>query len=446
MKRVSWLARLALLWLAASSVYAQAPQVAAGSVPQVTASAEASAGEITPEQLATWGVLALLADSTWGKSSEPTSIGTLHVIDTFSWVEGRRALKIECNSFGMIDTWLLRPGKVPGELLAEVTSPLGTRSKTTWRVVDANTVASDWYKVAGKVYARAGFTLNADADKLMRLDVVSQDGSRPALQTVSEETFRLMGWSQMSGAKAAAMAQQAGATWRAQLAKAEEERKAEEARKAAERREERAALFGALATGTMQGLSQAADEYRRDRAQQDAFLADTAAQVAAIDAQRHPEQQAGTQRNADQAGQGSQVQAMDSAQHSAPRPSQQPAASTRASDDASPAAVKPLRFVLTVGLQPQAGDTTNPSCLSNVITRPGPPGWGAPGFLPTGTAEQAIQTIESLKAAFFAKCRATSGREIAGTLNHNRNQSDRDEAELDTWGRRGDGVTMVQMD
>lgn len=90
---------------------------------------------------------------------------------------------------------------------------------------------------------------------------------------------------------------------------------------------------------------------------------------------------------------------------------------------------KPLRFVLWVGLQPQVGDSSNPSCYSNVITRPGPAGWGAEN-LPTGTAEQAIAIIDAAKASFLAKCRATSGREISGIVHHERNQDERDEASL----------------
>ena len=54
----------------------------------------------------------------------------------------------------------------------------------------------------------------------------------------------------------------------------------------------------------------------------------------------------------------------------------------------SPAA-KPLRFIMTISMRNLPGDTVNPTCYSNMLTRPGPPGWGAPGFLPTGSGEQA---------------------------------------------------------
>lgn len=44
------------------------------------------------------------------------------------------------------------------------------------------------------------------------------------------------------------------------------------------------------------------------------------------------------------------------------------------------------------------------------ISRPGPPGWGAPGFLPQGSAEQAREIVYGMKSDFIARCRA-SGRE-----------------------------------
>jgi hypothetical protein len=86
---------------------------------------------------------------------------------------------------------------------------------------------------------------------------------------------------------------------------------------------------------------------------------------------------------------------------------------TAGSGASASAAAKPLRFVLTIGMRNLPGDAHNPTCYSNVVTRPGPPGWGAPGFLPTGSAEQARTEIESLKSRFIGLCRA-SGREITG--------------------------------
>ncbi len=81
------------------------------------------------------------------------------------------------------------------------------------------------------------------------------------------------------------------------------------------------------------------------------------------------------------------------------------------------AAAQPLRFVLTIGMRNLPGDTHNSTCYSNVITRSGPPGWGAAGFLPSGSAEQALQRVNSLKSRFIDECRRASGREVTSERN-----------------------------
>lgn len=106
---------------------------------------------------------------------------------------------------------------------------------------------------------------------------------------------------------------------------------------------------------------------------------------------------------------------------------------------------KPLRFVLWVPMQPRVGDTSNPSCYSNVITRPGPSGWGAENPA-HGVPEQAIAIIDGVSDAFVAKCRAASGREVAGGVRHERNQSADDEARVDRTHAVGANDVTVQMD
>jgi hypothetical protein len=64
---------------------------------------------------------------------------------------------------------------------------------------------------------------------------------------------------------------------------------------------------------------------------------------------------------------------------------------------------------MTISLRNKPGDTVNPTCYSNVITRPGPPGWG--GSLPPGSGQLARETVARLKSQFIAACRA-SGRDI----------------------------------
>lgn len=113
------------------------------------------------------------------------------------------------------------------------------------------------------------------------------------------------------------------------------------------------------------------------------------------------------------------------------QPSQSATAPVEPTAHAEPAAAKPLRFVMQISLNNRPGDKVNPTCYSNIISRPGPPGWGAPGSLPPGSAEQAREAVYSLKSTFIAQCRA-SGREITsdGNFNFQLNQSQGDEERL----------------
>ena len=73
---------------------------------------------------------------------------------------------------------------------------------------------------------------------------------------------------------------------------------------------------------------------------------------------------------------------------------------------------------MIISLRNVAGDKVNSTCYSNVLTRPGPPGWGGPGCLPPGSGEQAHATVDSLKSQFIAQCRA-GGRDITSEGNFN---------------------------
>ena len=86
---------------------------------------------------------------------------------------------------------------------------------------------------------------------------------------------------------------------------------------------------------------------------------------------------------------------------------------------------------MSISLRNQPGDKVNPTCYSNIISRPGPPGWGASGFLPRGSAEQAREIVYGMKSDFIARCRA-SGREITsdGSFNFQLNQAQGDEERL----------------
>lgn len=82
-----------------------------------------------------------------------------------------------------------------------------------------------------------------------------------------------------------------------------------------------------------------------------------------------------------------------------------------------PSSGAPLRFVLSIGLQPRTGDRVNPTCYSNVITRPGPPGWRQERFLPASSSQSAYDTVQSFKARFISACKAASGRDVTSEGN-----------------------------
>ena len=115
-----------------------------------------------------------------------------------------------------------------------------------------------------------------------------------------------------------------------------------------------------------------------------------------------------------------------------PQTQQQPQLGSTASPEvAAPAAARELRFVMSISLRNQPGDTVNPTCYSNIVSRPGPSGWGLPGFLPQGSAEKAREIVYALKSDFIARCRQ-SGREIVsdGSFNFHWNARQGDEEQL----------------
>ena len=185
----------------------------------------------------------------------------------------------------------------------------------------------------------------------------------------------------------------------------QEEMRREEARDRAEQQSNaQAALYNTL----QQAVAVATENEARSRAALDATLEQAARQAAY-------EQQT---RN-DRVYSGQDVQSTRTTTEHQPdgqkTVASEPAASARASATADPQAAAPdksLRFVLSIGLQPRAGDSVNPTCYSNVITRAGPPGWGQRGFLPPGSAQAAQAEVQGMKSRFIAACRAASGREV----------------------------------
>ncbi|GAB3366394.1 hypothetical protein GCM10027431_08290 [Lysobacter rhizosphaerae] len=407
---------LALLGALTAAFAASAAQATAQAAP-APAPTDARTAEIplTPERVAVWGVLAFLADSSWGKSTEPTSIGTLHVVDRFKWINGGTAMQLDRNTFGMTERWIIRPGKVRGELAVEITSPFGVR-KTTLRPLNAYSFATDWYSLGRKNAARSGYALNSSADRLLRLDAVTQDGSRPEFAPVTEQAFSQMGWQLMSEAQAEALAAQATSTWNAELAKAEEVRRAEAERKAMARRQERATMFNAILSGSLQGLADVAHSNYEDQQREEARL--LAASPVAM-----PRPSTMTRSGTEDA----------PAQDSPPVATQVATQPTRRIDagQAAGGVSRPLRILFWMGMMPQAGDTRNPHCTSNIIVRPGPKGWDIPeGTRPLAVYEQARQIKDALEPTFIEKCRAASGRAPSQAPHYIWNADDDDESSM----------------
>jgi hypothetical protein len=196
------------------------------------------------------------------------------------------------------------------------------------------------------------------------------------------------------------------ATWQGIIRQKEIAAQQQAERAAAEKREaarEKSARFDAVMGALQSGLEQANDVASAHEAESRAELDATLAQAA---------QQASTAHGSIAAGhaQGSSDYQSASAaaqQRAAPSPV---VMERNIGSAATAAAGTALRFVLDISLVNKPGDTVNPTCYSNVITRPGPPGWGG-GSLPAGSAEQAREAVESLKSRFIALCRA-SGRDI----------------------------------
>lgn len=99
------------------------------------------------------------------------------------------------------------------------------------------------------------------------------------------------------------------------------------------------------------------------------------------------------------------------------------------------AAAAPLRFVLSIGLQPRDGDTTNPTCYSTVVTRGAPgPDWGT-GQMSSDyrtTYANAKAEVDAMRSSFIAACRSASGRDVTSEGNFHW-----------TWNETRDGEAQI---
>jgi TPR repeat protein len=128
-------------------------------------------------------------------------------------------------------------------------------------------------------------------------------------------------------------------------------------------------------------------------------------------------------------------------------PDQNKVDATRGAEErAGPGA--PLRFVLSIGLQPRAGDKTNPTCYSTVVTRGAPgPGWGT-GQMDSdyrSTYANAKAEVDAMKSSFIAACRSTSGRDITseGNFHWTWNETRDGDAQIaNTHAQYGEDITV----
>ena len=194
-------------------------------------------------------------------------------------------------------------------------------------------------------------------------------------------------------------------------------------------RQEKAARWAQTSAAAEQGLADSISRLNNTvasvEAQQARYRAQQqAAEMAAANARRQSDLEdarAATQRQYDEA---ARVAAQQRAAEQPPIAAAATPVSAGQAGSADPQASKPLRFVMDISLINKPGDTVNPTCYSNVITRPAPAGW-------PGSAAQARQTVQELKAAFIAQCRAR-GREITsdGNFHWSWNQYSGDEQRL----------------
>jgi hypothetical protein len=358
----------------------------------------------TPEELARFGLLARLAGTAWAFDATPTTkYGEFRAVTRFAWNADRSAVEIEDSSVGESHAWKATPTGKPGELRM-VGGLVGSDVQWDYLLQPAGTdrLASPWTKRWGSYYTRVIIALlpngkvafqeeTAERGKLPSLDAADAFLAMAAKEPIPVDVSdQLVAGNKATGKKIIAEVN-------AQLAAEERAR-----RQASAERWNR--IVGTLVTV----LDVANEVYSERVAQSQAALDATLAQA------RNPSPPPGavnTGQGITSAGKSASPVA------GASMPSAANGGTTNrggSSGDTGPG--QPLRFVLSISMRNLPGDTVNPTCYSNLITRPGPPGWGQPGFLPPGSAEQARSEVFALKDAFIAQCRQ-SGRDITSEGN-----------------------------
>ena len=366
-----------------------------------------------------WGPLKRLAGTTWALRGN----GGFNLLDKFTWVEGGTGIRYFGGMPGLPATEVVfRPGSKKGELAAVVTS-MGSKKKVIFHLDQYGTLVSDWYKDWASMPSRLEFRLTADGRYESR-SALGTNGNRPEFAPLHGQ-FRIFSEAETDQI-AAETRQKVQIIDRQVKEQMAAEQRAAKAAKAA-RSAERAAMFGAVVQGVAQGFAEAdTGGYAESQANLDATVANIQ-NAAAVE--RQQQAQAAPQSGALASRPVAELQPQPQRQDQ-PQPQSQ-SSYTTAAETAAPAAAKELRFVMSISLRNQPGDKVNPTCYSNIISRPGPLGWGTSGFLPRGSAEQAREIVYGMKSNFIARCRA-SGREITsdGSFNFQLNQVQSDEERL----------------
>lgn len=203
------------------------------------------------------------------------------------------------------------------------------------------------------------------------------------------------------------------------------------------------ATFGAIMTGLAQSTSQAATDYKKQQAQSSALNARIAQQSAEQQRQAQQQSEAEAQRQRQLALAQQQSRSGSASSQPAPAlaatmtpvqveqqvkrttvtqaPPARPASSTATAPARSQSTAKAktpqtlpggsLKFVLFHGMRPGPKSTTNPMCISNVMTVPGPAGWNSgngESNAETGAVNlKARAIVESYYPDFIQKCRQT---------------------------------------
>jgi hypothetical protein len=345
--------------------------------PSVTGGGADGASEHANLSIADWGVLAHLAGTYW--IAGPHSDGTV-TIHRYVIIEHGMAVEFRAYTPGLPfgSRIVFRRGAVTGQLRADVHELGEAKGMTVNFRVTPDALQSDWYRFATTL-GMGGVNLKKDVELTAQGVYLYKQGygkgsDRPEPVNAFPDGF--VQYAEQDAARIEARGEVAG---KAAMDQAYKELAEEKRRQQRERSDRFSAAMSSLQDVLATANDIAAQREEQSRAQLNTAIAsNTVANAIA--------------RGADAGQRADNVYGVNRA-------------------DATSGPGSPLRFVLSIGLAPRAGDSVNPTCYSNVITREGPPGWGQRG-IPAGSAQSAHATVQSLKSAFLNACRAASNRDL----------------------------------